>query len=171
MHVVLLLYSLLSPDLRGEERADGVQDTLPPNMVPWHMGIFLNGRSRKITLTLPPRLSSLKQVLKLPCERRVPCTRRREGLEMGKLGPRTLYKQTLLNSPFSPVTSPPLTTHSPNPSSCQFFTNLLLLCLKGIKASYSGHFFGSSFSCEAPRTCTNSMDFVCVAPVPLCLSV
>ena len=35
------------------------------------------------------------------------------------------------------------------PLSCQYFTNLLFLCLQGMKASYSDHLFRSSFSCDS----------------------
>lgn len=48
------------------------------------------------------------------------------------------------------VTSSPFTTRlrSLTPLSCRFFTDLLFLCLKGIKASCSDHFFRSLYSCE-----------------------
>ena len=76
----------------------------------WHLGIlniitegiFKNDRSRKVTLTPPPHPSSLKLIIKCPCERYSPCTRRREDILItrdGNLGPRNLYKQTLLNKP------------------------------------------------------------------------
>lgn len=55
--------------------------------------------------------------------------------ETGNSGPRNLFKQTLLNSPLSSWLLLPLPTLAQIPWSCQFFTNLLLLCLKGIKAS------------------------------------
>lgn len=41
---------------------DGVQDTLPPNMAPWHVEYFKmkefekNGRSKKVSLTFPTLL-------------------------------------------------------------------------------------------------------------------
>lgn len=38
------------------------------------------------------------------------------------------------------VMASPFTIHSLRPSSCQFFTNVSFLCLKGIKASCVGHF-------------------------------
>lgn len=48
---------------------DGDQDRLPQNMAPWHINHFKlkefekKGKSRKVTLTSPHKLSSLKQVI------------------------------------------------------------------------------------------------------------
>ena len=44
-----------------------------------------------------------------------------------------------------PVTFSPFITPAQTPLPCQVFTNVLFLCLKGMKASCSGHFFGFSF--------------------------
>lgn len=41
------------------------------------------------------------------------------------------------------------------PLSCQFFTKVLLLCLKGIKTSCCVHLFGFSFSCECSHVHVN----------------
>lgn len=61
----------------------------------------------------------------------------------GNLGPRNLYTQILLN----PHLSSYLLT-SPNLSALSVLHKLIDSLFKGIKASCSGHFFGSSFSCE-----------------------
>ena len=41
------------------------------------------------------------------------------------------------------------------PLFCQFFTEVLFLCLKGIKASCCVHLFGFSFSCECSHEHVN----------------
>lgn len=91
--------------------------------------------SKKVTWTfcLP---FFLKQVIKLPCERYSPCTRRKEdilitrdrGFCFRKVTQTHLVKLTLS----FPVTSRYLLSPAHNPASCQF-TNLLSFCPKGIK--------------------------------------
>lgn len=54
---------------------------------------------------------------------------------------------------------------------CQFFTNLLFLCPKDLKAPCSGRFLVSSFSCEDSHTHTNLIKCACFSPVNLTLSL
>lgn len=67
--------------------------------------LLLCGPGRKFTRTpddVLTRPSSLKRVVKVPCERDPPCTRRKEvslSSEVRNLGPRNLYKQNSLKSP------------------------------------------------------------------------
>lgn len=97
--------------------------------------------------------SFLKQVFKFPYEKYSPCPRRKEDtlttrngeLRSQKPAQISLVKLTLIFL----GTSSPLTNPTQTPLSCQYFTNLLFLCLKGIKSSYSDHLFRSSFSCDS----------------------
>ena len=103
MHTVHLLCSLLNLHLRGGERADGMRDAPPLNMMPWRMKDlklkeFLKMEEaersfRPSPVTVLPR----SPVNETPRERCVPCAQRREGLLItrnGETGARALYKQT-----------------------------------------------------------------------------
>ena len=98
-----------------------------------------------------PPSSSQKQETKLLKGALSAPRRRRTFLSpgTGNQGPRDLYTQTLLNQPLRP--SYILTIYDPWPrllcpvNSSQTYCSL---CLRGVKASCSGHFFTSSFSSQ-----------------------
>lgn len=82
----------------------GIQDMLPQNMAPWHIEYLRLKELEKMEEAgrslSPPCPSSLKPVMKLPCEGYSPRTRGREAFllpEMGSLELRNPYKQTFLN--------------------------------------------------------------------------
>lgn len=104
---------------RGDEIASHIVNMrgtmlvmLPQNMAPWHTKYLKlkefekNGRNTKLTLITVPHhhASLLKQIVKLPWESTLSAPGGRKTFlspEIGNLGPRNLYKQTLLNQPLS----------------------------------------------------------------------
>lgn len=92
-----------------------------------HPNIFLPWK-QKMWKVLPPSCNTGRKIPLSP--------------DTKNLGPGSLYKVTLLFFFFChllPIIQIPL--------SCQFVTYLSFVCLKGMKASCSGHFFGSLSSC------------------------
>ena len=79
-----------------------------------------------------PLLSPLKQEINLSCERNPLCTRRQQDI--------LTTTDTEFRAYINFVTSL-LIYYLSNSISCQFFKNLLLLCLKGISGSCFSHFF------------------------------
>ena len=120
---------------------------LPPSMAPWHVE-HLNERSLRkqqkqedcYSDLFPLTFYFLKKGAKAPF-----CIWRKGTFlspEKKSVALRKVYKQSLLLHH--------LLTPQQTRLSSQFFTNILFLCLKGIKAS-SDHFLESSFSCESSQ--------------------
>ena len=139
MHMVHLLCSLLNLHLRGGERADGMRDAPPLNMIPWHMKdlklkeFLKNGRSREIILTFPRHRSSQKEVLliKLPVKGAFPVHRGGKAFsspETGKLGQELCTNKPRESHTYLPVASSPLTAHSAH-LSCQAFAQIYHFCV------------------------------------------
>lgn len=116
---------------------DGVQNTLSQNTAPWRTDQFKLNEFEKMADAPPPTCSSsLKGGNKSPRRRVPPCTRRKGDILLTggeNLGLRRLCKHNLLIHHLVPQAQTPL--------SCEFLTNLLFPCLKGIKPSCSGHLF------------------------------
>lgn len=114
----------------------------PQNMASWHIKdlklkeFLKSGRSRKVTLSSHPGSSSLTQVLKLPCEKYSPCSRRedilitRDGEFWAKKSVETnLFKLILIFL----VTSLSLATPNPYPS----VLSLLHKCIVSLSKRYN----------------------------------
>ena len=137
--------------------ADGVQDTLPQSTAPWHIEylrmkeLWEMAEARR-SLWPPPMSPFFPEAGHKTSVWKVPSLYQEEGRHsfhqrLGIWGQKictNLVELTL----FFLVTSSPITPWAQTPLSCPFFTNVLFLCLKGVKASCSGHFSGSSFSGE-----------------------
>lgn len=122
------------------------------NILLWHTDHFeLNGswETAGERMPLSPSFLSLKSGHKIPMWK-VTSLYQEERRER-ESRPREIYNLVILTLTFL-ITSPQCTTLSPNPvcliNSSQIF---LFLCQKGIKPFSSGHFFGSSFSCEGSQ--------------------
>lgn len=112
----------------------------------------------------------LKQAIKLPVRKGVSCTRKRRTSVSSEAGNWCCNgsAQTYENNPSPPavslrapshllVTAPQFTAPTQTSLSCHFVTDFSFLCLKGTWAFCSGHFFGSSFSCETLLYTQNSI--------------
>ena len=130
---------------------DGVQHTLPQNMTPWHTEHLKPkefektaeaGRARP---PVPPPPSFPKKVMKVPCERDHPCTRRREHILIPRDRELRAEKSASINlvglTRIFLITSSPFRPLHPNPFGQSIRHKFLV-------SSCSGHFFGSLFSCE-----------------------
>lgn len=127
----------------------------------WHLktpsaeGVWENGRSRKDTLTSQP--------LSLENRRQISLWKKKKetflSLEIENLGPRSLYKQTLLLlHHLLPITQIPL--------SCQCFTNL------SFSTKYNSFLLWSLLWVAILLwgllcTCNNSIKFMCFSPVTM----
>ena len=96
--------------------------------------------------------SSWKQEIKISYERYPPCPRRKEDIPT--TGDREFgaekFVQANLVEPILIVlvTSLPFSIPAPNPFVLTILHNFIILHLKGLKASSSGHIFRTSFCCE-----------------------
>lgn len=134
------VYSTLGPPHKCEmmmQYWDGVQDMLPPNMVPWHIDYLKLKGFKKMAeerTSLWPHISRpspLKQFIKLPWERYCPCTKKKENIlttrdrELG--GPKICIKKCcLINSNLPSDFFTFYISLAQISLSCQFFTNLFV---------------------------------------------
>ena len=108
-------------------------------------------KKKKKRSTLWPGFVPLKAENKLPMQRHPPCTRKVEAIFVTSdrdFRAKRLYKQ---NCHFFITLLPQAQTFL----SCQFFTDLLFLYLKGIKSACFGHFLGSFIIKATVCVCVN----------------
>lgn len=148
---------------RVQHQASEGQDTRPQI---WHLGklnreakrTFAESRSEKFSLTpghqpfFPEAGQNTPMWNFLSPDHRddVLITRVKELRTTGSIRTHPVKLTLIFLVPSLPLTSP-----SPNPCVCQFFTHLLLLCLKGARAVCSSHLCWPSWSCEAPTKTIN----------------
>ena len=134
-----------------------------------------NGQWKRDTVTLccllqsRKSISHVKGVLLTPTGRRTPLLP-----EVGNLGPEACISKSCYFFNLLPQAQTPFrffTNWAPQTQVsllCQFLTNLLLLCLKSIKAAYFGYFLGS-ISMRPLCTQLKLVSFLLICLVPILL--
>lgn len=126
---------------------NGVQDTLPQNMISWYIECFRLKELEEWQVQEGLSDLPLKQVIRPSHERCPPQTHRKEAVLLQKTkGQREEFKQTLL-------ASPPFTTLNSYLSPYHVLLQLPILIKASIKTFRLSHFFASSFPYEGRKSC------------------